>query len=145
MAVQRSFCERGTAIMHAWQWFRLLATEQLGKTMSMQLPDPQYPIVLIDTDEPITAERLKDTLVRPGITLLIRSKTGDPKRGGYYFQIECSNGDYVLHPLDQKGPSDVYVVSFDLLLKLINHMSGRRFDKEAMLYVRHVIDMRADD
>ena len=108
------------------------------------LPDPKYPIVKLDTDDPLSSSDLKKLLVKPGVTLLIRSATGHPGRGGYYFQIEVRDTEYVLHPFDQKSDIDVYVVDFDLLLKLVNQMSGRQFDKEAMLYVRHEIDMRTD-
>lgn len=108
------------------------------------LPDPKYPIVKVDTDAPLSSGDLNKLLVKPGVTLLVRFATGHPERGGYYFQIEVQDAEYVLHPFDQKGDTDVYPVSFDLLLKLINQMSGRQFDKEAMLYVRHEIDMRTD-
>ena len=108
------------------------------------LSDPEYPIVKVDTDEPLTADALRRLLIKPGVTLLIRSATGKPGRGGYYFQIEILDTEYVLHPFDQKGDTDVYSVDFDLLLKLINQMSGRQFDKDAMFYVRHEINMPTD-
>lgn len=109
------------------------------------LNDPQYPIVKIDTDTPLTSKQLHSLLSAPGVTLLVRSSTGHPGRGGYYFQIEIGQGEYILHPFDQKNSEDTFAVDFDLLLRLINQMSGRKFDKEAMMYVRHNINMPIDN
>ncbi|MDO4437570.1 MAG: hypothetical protein Q4B77_06455 [Coriobacteriaceae bacterium] len=110
-----------------------------------KLSDPRFPIVTFDTDQPLSPKDLRNLLVRPGVTLLIRSATGNQNRGGYYFQVGILDSNYALHPFDQNGVNDFYIVDFELLLKLINHMSGRKFDKDAFLYVRQVINMRADD
>ena len=109
------------------------------------LPDPLYPLITVDRDLPIPAKLLSEVLEKPGITLPLRSGTGDPNRGGYFFQIEVSDTGYTLHPFDKKNNSDTYSVDFSLLLKLINQMSGRLFDKEAMMYVRNVLNMPSDD
>lgn len=109
------------------------------------IADPRYPIVLVDKDEPLTGEELRGLLKEPGVTLLVRYAAGNEKRGGYYFQIGIVADGYVLIPLDAASESDHYkVVDFEFLLTLINHMSGRAFNRDALRYVRNVIDMPSD-
>lgn len=116
----------------------------MAKTL---LKDPLFPIKTVDTDIPLTEAKLNGLLKEPGITLLIRSSEGDPRRGGYYFQIEVNGEQYILHPFVKAKdgtPTDVYNLSFDELLKLVNHMSGRAFDEDSLTFVREVIDMPSD-
>lgn len=109
-----------------------------------RLHAPKYPIVYYDHDGPITERDLRKLLKPTGITLLFRFSTGDPKRGGYYFQIEPTEAEYILRPFDAKSDDDVYRVDFELLLELINHISGRTFSAEAFNYVRNSINMPSD-
>jgi len=105
---------------------------------------PQYPVRVLDTDVPVTSDQFRGIMDGAnGVTLCIRSKSGAPQRGGYFFCITQQDGNqYGLETVE-----GTFVDSFDetTLLKLVNHVSGRRFDKEMLEYCQNSINFRADD
>lgn len=117
---------------------------QEGDTMpnfSLQ-QQPQYPLVIIDSDKPISIEQLADCFAnRNCITLCMRSEEGHSQRGGYFFCISKNIGRFSLETIE-----GVFVDSFfiDTLVKFINHASGRLFDNEMLSYCQNTINFRVD-
>ncbi len=104
---------------------------------------PWYPIVTKDTDIALTNEQVISLFSdRNSITLCVRSSSGHPNRGGYYFCIhKISNHLFQLETME-----GVYVDSFDLdiLVNFINHASGRKFNSELLNYCQNNINFRTD-
>lgn len=104
---------------------------------------PKYPIVKIDTNEAITVEQILSLFdAAAGITLCIRSGSGHPDRGGYYFCIQKNDeSSFSLETIE-----GVYVDKFnsDTLIKFINHASGRQFHADILEYCQNSINFRTD-
>ena len=104
---------------------------------------PQYPIVTKDTDMALTNDQIISLFSdRDSITLCVRSSSGHPNRGGYYFCIhKISNHLFQLETME-----GVYVDSFDLdiLVNFINHASGRKFNSELLNFCQNNINFRPD-
>ncbi len=104
---------------------------------------PQYPIVTKDTDMALTNDQVMSLFsARDRITLCVRSSSGHPNRGGYYFCIhKISNNSFQLETIE-----GVYVDHFglDTLVNFINHASGRKFSSELLDYCQNSINFRTD-
>jgi hypothetical protein len=104
---------------------------------------PHYPIKTIDTDEPILSSQLIPLFTNDnGITLCVRSKSGHPQRGGYFFCITKESEDlYILETIE-----GVEVDTFDLpsLISFINHASGKKFNAQLLDYCQNSINFRND-
>ncbi len=104
---------------------------------------PQYPIVTKDTDIALTKDQIMSLFFgRDSITLCVRSSSGHPNRGGYYFCIhKINNNSFQLETME-----GVYVDNFDLntLVNFINHASGRKFNSELLDYCQNSINFRND-
>lgn len=104
---------------------------------------PQYPIITKDTDEALTSDQILSLFnYQNNITLCIRSGSGHPNRGGYYFCIHKNNeSSFELETIE-----GVYVDNFNLdtLVNFINHASGRKFNSELLDYCQNSINFRTD-
>ena len=104
---------------------------------------PQYPIVTKDTDIALTNAQIQSLFCnKDSITLCVRSSSGHPNRGGYYFCIHKNNDNsFQLETIE-----GVYVDDFDLdtLVNFINHASGRKFNSELLDYCQNSINFRTD-
>lgn len=104
---------------------------------------PQYPIVTKDTDIALNSDQILPLFKNENnITLCVRSGSGHPNRGGYYFCIhKNSNCSFQLETIE-----GVYVDNFDLdtLVNFINHASGKKFNSELLDYCQNSINFRTD-
>lgn len=104
---------------------------------------PQYPLVTIDTDDAIENNQISSLFNNQnGVTLCVRSATGHPNRGGYFFCIsKTNNNNFNLETIE-----GVYVDCFTLesLVKFINHSSGKKFDPDLLDYCQNSINFRND-
>lgn len=104
---------------------------------------PKYPIVTKDTDIALTNDQIISLFSdRESITLCVRSSSGHPNRGGYYFCIQkINNNSFQLETIEGDC-----VDTFDLntLAKFINHASGRKFNLELLDYCQNSINFRTD-
>ena len=103
---------------------------------------PKYPLIIIDSDSPISVEQLISAFAdSDSITLCMRSSEGHPKRGGYFFCLTKSADTYSLETVE-----GVYIDSFsvDTLARFVNHASGRLFDREMLSYCQNTINFRVD-
>ena len=104
---------------------------------------PQYPIKTLDTDNEISSSQISSILSDSHqITLCVRSEKGHPNRGGYYSCIsEKSINTYDLETIE-----GVYVDTFSLddLTTLINHASGKKFNRHMLDYCQNSINFRTD-
>lgn len=98
--------------------------------------------VLVDQDEPITDKQLSALLKEDDrLFLCIRSKKGNPQRGGYFFFIERSEEQWYLYDLERNYEG---VFALERLVRFINHVSGRRFDEEILVFCQRVVNLRKD-
>lgn len=105
---------------------------------------PKYAMQVIDTDLPITKEDLAKLFTDTnGITVCVRSKTGDEKRGGYFFCIEKIEQD-MFRLLTMESETVVERINLDTLTSLINHASGLKFDKKMFELCLNEINFRED-
>lgn len=105
---------------------------------------PQYPIKTIDTDAPVSLEKLANILNEcNAITLCIRSAEGDVRRGGYFFCLKNTANRNEIRLETVEGDL-IDIVSREWLVRLINHISGRKFDKEVLRHCQNSINFRTD-
>lgn len=104
---------------------------------------PQYPIVTKDTDVALTNVQVNSLFsTNDSITLCVRSGSGHPNRGGYFFCInKTDTSSFQLETIE-----GVYVDTFNLdtLVNFINHASGKRFNSELLDYCQNSINFRTD-
>ena len=108
------------------------------------LPFP--PLVKLDTSDPVMPDRLTELLKtrQDGASICIRSATGHPNRGGYFFHVRPH--DDTLARWDIFNFEKIYVADLplDKLTAFINHCSGLAFDEEAFQLCQTVINFRLD-
>lgn len=103
---------------------------------------PKYPLITVDTNEPITVDQISTILDRnEGATLCVRQEDGHPNRGGHFFCIHLENETVLLETMEQD-----YVDTFSLenLVRFINHASGLSFDRDMQLYCQNSLNFRDD-
>lgn len=103
---------------------------------------PRYPLITVDTNEPITVDQISSILdENEGVTLCVRQEDGHPNRGGHFFCIHSENGVVLLETMEQD-----YVDSFSVenLVRFINHASGLLFDRDMQLYCQNSLNFRDD-
>ncbi len=104
---------------------------------------PNYVLKTYDSNSAIDLSTLNMLMGKEsGIMLCVRSATGHPNRGGYFFCIsQKGDNTYTLETIE-----GVYVDTFsgDKLITLINHASGRAFDTEMLDYCQNNINFRTD-
>lgn len=104
---------------------------------------PPFGLRVIDTDEALTQEDIMQCLEASGsVSLCIRSAQGHPRRGGYFFHLrQDQNQRFIIH--DFAGQA---IDSLDLksLTRFINHVSGRMFDREMLVYCERVVNFNQD-
>lgn len=104
---------------------------------------PKYPIVTFDTDSPISMSMIKECLVKNnGITLCVRSKSGHENRGGYFFSINKLDDNLV--KLESIEGEHIDTLSFEKIVRFINHATGLKFDKQMLVYCKNEINFRND-
>lgn len=104
---------------------------------------PQYPIITKDTDIALTNEQVLSLFTNSdNITLCVRSSSGHPNRGGYYFCIHKNNdSSFQLETIEGVC---VDTFNLDTLVNFINHASGRKFNSELLDYCQNSINFRTD-
>ena len=105
-----------------------------------------YPLVRIDTDDPLTAERLSKLLdeTNGGVSICVRSKDGHPNRGGHFFHMQreaASRGYIKLKTFDNEN---IDTFEIEKAVRLINHASGIVFDEEMLALCQNKINFRQD-
>jgi hypothetical protein len=101
-----------------------------------------FPLETLELDRPITLEDIRNKLgKRMGVSLCVRSLKGHENRGGYFFHIEKDKANYRI--LNFK--KDVIgILSPEQLVRFVNHVSGRQFDEEMLLYCQAEVNFKQD-
>ena len=114
---------------------------------------PYPPLTTIDQGGPLKPAQLAVVLggTREGWSVCVRSESGKPKRGGYFFHIsrdENAKGNFVLKDFDKISiaRSNGDFISFDLesLCEFINHCTGSHFSKRMLILSQSEINFRSD-
>ena len=104
-----------------------------------QLP---FRLEVLDIDQPISHNEIKLlSNLGKGVSLCVRSKTGDLKRGGYFFHICLSDSKYQIFDIEKNS---IDTVEIDFLVEFINHVSGRLFNATVQIYCQSTINLRKD-
>lgn len=110
------------------------------------LPFP--PLKVIDQNAPVDATQLRaflDTKTdTDGVSILIRSETGHPERGGYFFHFRRSTATPIEYELFDFQKTRVAAMTEDELILLINHCSGRQYSEASYLVCQNEINLRSD-
>lgn len=106
------------------------------------LGHPPFPLQTLELDRPITLDDiLKKLLKSPAVSLCIRSSAGHQNRGGYFFHIEKASPNYRI--VDFKK-NLIGILPPEKLVRFVNHVSGRRFDEEMLLYCQAIVNFKQD-
>jgi len=107
---------------------------------------PFPPVVLIDTGEPITCQKLLSIINKraDGVTLCVRYESGAEKRGGYFFHVHRSSTNNDLWSLLTFEKKHIADVPSAFLCRLINHCTGQMFNEECFSFCTNVINLRSD-
>ena len=110
------------------------------------LPFP--PLAVLEQDTPLQAHQIRDLMssrdAGDRISLLLRSKRGHPKRGGYYFHFTMSAPPENTYHLYDFQKHKVASLSEEDLVLLINHCSGRDYSERAYMICQNEINLRDD-
>ena len=106
-------------------------------------PVPFPPLRVEDIDSPIDSLWLNGKLKEwdAKASLLLRTEKGAEKRGGFFFHL--AEGDNVISFHDFEGK---IIIGLDMAkaVRLMNHVSGRRFDEEMLTLCQRQINLRQD-
>ena len=106
---------------------------------------PRFPLRLIDTDTPITIDQFHELLRHDTeIMLCVRSATGHPHRGGYFFCIKYNN---VTNQYELETVEGIRVANFteNNIVIFINHVAGLQFNNDMLSFCQNNINFRRDD
>lgn len=104
-----------------------------------------FGVYSIESDGPLLLAQITQAVHQSGgsASLCVRSTTGHPDRGGYFFHIErIEDGqsfriyDFERHP--------VATLEAQELLRFINHVSGRQFDEQMLVFCQQTVNIRLD-
>ncbi len=111
-------------------------------TTPLKLPFP--PLVLIESDEPLTWDALLARVrsrIDKGVSICLLTKSGDPNRGGYFFHLRRNGGSVFFSTFDR--PDVCQLDAGQDVCLLINHAAGRCYD-ERMWRLSQRINLRSD-
>jgi hypothetical protein len=103
---------------------------------------PPFPVQTLDKDEALNLEEITAAIGNSdGVSLCVRSANGPLNRGGYFFHLEpvgdrFSIYDFAGKPIGTLEPND--------LVRFVNHVSGRLFDREMLHYCQTEVNFRQD-
>lgn len=104
---------------------------------------PQYPIKVIDTGSPVSAEQLYAALDGTNaVTLCVRTASGHEKRGGHFFCIRKKEDSELL--LETMEGEQVDHFTPMRMVRFINHTAGLLFDAEMLVYCQRRVNFRTD-
>lgn len=107
--------------------------------------DAPFPVCGIESDAPLSVERVIQAVDEAGgsASLCVRSVHGHANRGGYFCHVEKIEGgqryriyDFERHPVATLEP--------EYLVRFINHISGRQFDGEMLVFCQETVNIRLD-
>lgn len=123
------------------------ASGHLGQTnreMPTPLTLPYPPLVLIQSDEPLTWDELLPRIgqhLDAGVSICLQAETGHDNRGGYFFHVKRTTQGYMFRTFDRQKVlalrKEEEVVAF------INHVSGRKYDQQ-MWMQSQLVNLRTD-
>lgn len=101
-----------------------------------------FPVQTIELDRPLTLDDILGKLRNaPGVSLCVRTASGHKNRGGYFFHIEKANSDYRILDFNKNV---VATLTPQRLVRFVNHVSGRQFDTEMLLFCQSVVNFKQD-
>lgn len=109
-----------------------------------------YEIIPLDSDNPITKDDLiKSIGDKKEVTLCIRTKTGNKKRGGYFFSIEVDGDKITVKTFDGKqltSDFDYKYAEFSIeeFSEFVNHVSGRIYSEKMFELCTNRLNFRSD-
>jgi hypothetical protein len=107
---------------------------------------PNGKLEIINSDKPLTEEVILTFFVSgSSILLLLRSEKGDEKRGGYFFNMVSEDEGETIEFFTMDNKPIWEKVGLAKALRLINHVSGREFDKEMLAVCQTTINFREDE
>jgi hypothetical protein len=126
------------------------AGQRVAKKAFAGLPFP--PLREVDTDAPINFSHIQAALdaapARPGgqqaTSVVVRSKIGNPKRGGYFFHIArapSSPQQFEVYDFEKRL---IEVFDAASLVRFINHCAGLLFDEEMLKLCQMKINFKVD-
>ena len=101
-----------------------------------------FPVITIESDHPLTLTQITAGLQsNPSVSLCVRTTGGHGNRGGYFFHIKKSGVDYRIFDFEKK---EVATLDSQKLVRFVNHVSGRKFDPEMLVFCQSAVNLRQD-
>ena len=98
----------------------------------------------IDTDSEILQTELESIFsIYPQVSLCVRSQTGHPDRGGYFFHFEINPADNTVILYDITH-TKIDTLSLENAVRFLNHASGRKYDEEMLRYCQSYVNFKQD-
>lgn len=120
--------------------------EEKDYDMPTPLDLPYPPLICIQSDEPVTWERLFELVgerLREGVSICIQSERGVEKRGGFFFHVKHTDEGYSFCTFDR---TEVVLLSNETeCMTFINHVSGRMYDEEMWRLCNSQVNFRSDN
>jgi hypothetical protein len=103
---------------------------------------PKGSLSKIDTSIPVTETDISNLFTTgKDILLLIRTKEGDPKRGGFFFNMSLENDMVTFSTMEN---DQVIVLPIGDAVRFINHVSGLKFDQKMFELCQNQVNFRSD-
>lgn len=107
-----------------------------------EIGNTPFSIRTLDSDQPLTLQHIRENLGDAlGVSLCIRSVNGPTNRGGYFFHFRRNNADFQVLDIENNL---IGTLNPDDLVRFINHVSGRQFDADMLLYCQSEVNFRQD-
>jgi len=101
-----------------------------------------YPVQTIESDSPLTSAQINEAFKQSsGVSLCVRTEDGHNSRGGYFFHIEKNENSYRIIDFEK---NEIAMLDINKLVRFVNHVSGRQFDEEMLVFCQSVVNFRQD-
>jgi len=118
------------------------------KIFTAGLPYP--PLIRVDQSGPLEPAQLAEVLegARNGWSICVRSESGEPNRGGYFFHVRRDADHFILSDFENisvtKPGGDVIKFDLESLCAFVNHCTGALFSEKMLYLSQSEINFRSD-
>jgi hypothetical protein len=119
-------------------------SRQTNREMTTPLTLPYPPLVLIQSDKPLTWDDLLRHIgqrLDGGVSFCLQAEEGDNNRGGYFFHVKRTAQGYMFRTFDRQEV--LTLREKDEVVAFINHVSGRKYDEQMWMQTQ-LVNFRTD-
>jgi hypothetical protein len=112
--------------------------------MPTPLTIPYPPLILIESDEPLTWQVLITSIggrIDDGVSICLQASTGNRNRGGFFFHLKRTQQGVTFRTFNRDAV--LTLVTEDEVIDFVNHVSGRLYNRH-MWEQAQLVNLRSD-